>query len=186
MAAKHVFREFTATTFDETNKAWREQLEKNAESLFPNEILRVLDWAATRISYDTKAADCAYGVFLDGEHVASAIVEIVYHRKTAASMWVKMLDITLSPELDLSITDENQVIEAIARLFGVFGAAVVGSYKLTNNKATKVVKLYGRNPPLLAFLKAFGADISKDARLKNLEVTLDGRWLVFKQSTVKK
>ena len=165
---------FTKATLDATKKAWDLQLKKHQEDLLSWEWQRVLEDAASKIDY-SKGDQFAYGIFEDGCDTAEAIVLLVYRKE--AKKWLKLLELNLSPSVDLSFSDQTLDIQ---QLSSIFGAAVIGTIRLTGTAhPTKVTKLYGRSGTLLSFLKGVGAYIEREAQIKGLRVSIQGRWLVF-------
>jgi len=178
---QHRLVEFDSELFTRTNEEWERQLKKLGSSVFPSEVRRVLAWAASCQNYT--ATDCAYAVVFDGDDYASAIVEVVYHRNGASSAWLKMLDVTLAPAIDAAMLGPNVDLVGVERVIRIFAASALGAFKLTGQRKANVVKLYGRNGPLLTFLKVLGAEFASNPKAKDLGVSIEGRWLVFKQPT---
>jgi hypothetical protein len=170
--------EFTPNLLSKTTKDWNILLVKY--SLFQGEYKRVLEWASQCIDYKAKPEDCAYAIIRESEKSASAIVEVVYHKKGSSRSWLKMMDVTLSPEVEVMATSDN--IDGLANLMDIYTAAVLGSFKLTSERKANIVKLYGRNPALMSYLSVLGTEFNSKSHsgpLKNLKVTIEGRWLVF-------
>jgi hypothetical protein len=95
---------------------------------------------------------------------------------------LKMLDITISPALDFSMSSAD--IDATRSVVGIFAATVSGVLRMGKDLPARVVKLYGRGQYQLAFLSYFGTEIesilSKEG-ITDLKVALEGRWLVVRR-----
>lgn len=109
-----------------------------------------------------------------------AVVEFVQSKK-GPEVWIKVMDIYLSPTIELC----EDYIESIRLRLNVFLAVLVGVFKMSSSGAD-IVKLYGRTDSLLLFLKGIHEEIvnvqgtiERDAGIKT---EIQGRWLVFKAS----
>jgi hypothetical protein len=179
--APYELHPFTRDTLASTELSWKKQLEKHADELLASNYIRILGWAKGHLDYECTNGDSsiAYGIFADGTHHAAAIVEIIYTKR--GKKWLKLLDINLSPAFDLSLHSGSF---DVTQLSSVFGAAVLGSIKLTATAhPAKVMKLYGRSTSALAFLKGFGIALQQKEGVQGLEVSVEGRWLVFRSTT---
>lgn len=176
----HELKAFDAKSLDATAVAWRKELAKHRVEMMPSLHEGKLAWAASHMNYAAADGEAlAYGIFADGDPHALAIVDIVYTK--TGQKWLKMLDLTLSPSLDLAFNAESA---DFSQIYHVFTAAMVGAVRLTKTRhPAKVTKLYGRSGTLLAFLKGFGAYMKQKGHGHNLvfTVSIEGRWLVFRQ-----
>jgi len=122
-----------------------------------------------------------YRCIVDDNGKEWGIVEIVLS-ENGSSIWVKMLDIHLSPEVELN--DETE--ESTKSRLDVFRAALIGIFELTKEiENTTTVKVYGRTDALVSFLRGMHDAFSVFTTLgtiKGIKVSIEGRWLVFHTS----
>lgn len=115
----------------------------------------------------------------DDKGACQALVQIV-QSKRGSEVWVKMLDIFLSPEIERAIDDEKNTQLRLA----VFKEALKGIFSLTAaSKLADTVKVYGRTEALVTFLRGMHDSFSVIASLgtiRGIEVSIEGRWLVFR------
>lgn len=108
-----------------------------------------------------------------------ALVQLVQSRRGAAT-WVKMLDIFLSPEIEQAPDDEPSTQMRLK----VFSEVLKGIFELTASiRLADTVKVYGRTDALVTFLRGMHDSFSVIASLgtlKGIEVSIEGRWLVFR------
>lgn len=168
-------REFTEESMAATEAAWAKVLASHSSDLLPGEFTRILAWTRSRLSATSPTETLAYGVFASDRAHALAIAEIVYTK--AGRKWLKMLDLHLSPELDLSMSSGAPDLWTIS---GVFSEAIVGTTRLTRVHVTNVVKLYARSTSLLTFFKGLAATIGAAGDNEAIDVSIEGRWLVIK------
>lgn len=170
------FAEFDSKSIAATRKAWLKYVELKPDDFSKHQWDRRLERLEGMCNYD-KGSEFSYGIFNDGTKIAYAIIEMSYTRES--SKWMKMLNLHLCPELDLSVDSDTPNFEEIAC---VFTSSIMGSLKLTGKHKCRVLKLYGRTPVLLSFFKYLAADLRKDLEAKKLsgfEVSIEGRWLVI-------
>jgi hypothetical protein len=175
MANPCKLKRFDEESLAATDTNWRKQCARNPEGLIRTEYERILKWTVENAKYTQDRETFAYGVFQDGSHTASGIVEVLYPK--VGRRWLKQLDLHLAPTLDLSFYTDNVDLEEIGN---VFGAAVIGVLRLTEDHPASQVKVFGRSGTLLAYLKGLGARLETNPAMRNLRITVDGRWLVFK------
>lgn len=110
-----------------------------------------------------------------------AIVELV-QTKNGSSVWVKMLDMYLSPKIETEPDTEANTQKRLK----IFRAALVGIFELTKGiKKADTVKVYGRTDALITFLRGMHDSISVITTLgtiQGIDVSIEGRWLVFRTS----
>lgn len=115
----------------------------------------------------------------DVDGACQALVQIV-QSKRGREVWVKMLDIFLSPGIELAPDDESNTQLRLS----VFREALKGIFGLTTtSKLADTVKVYGRTDALVTFLRGMHDSFSVIASLgtlKGVEVSIEGRWLVFR------
>lgn len=108
-----------------------------------------------------------------------ALVEFVQSRK-GRQVWVKMMDISLCPQIELSLEDDKTTAERLE----VFVASLVGIFRLTKNlEAADTIKIFGRTDGLVTFLRGMHdsfAVFSSLGTIKDIAVSIEGRWLVFR------
>uniref|UniRef100_A0A6M3M5E5 Uncharacterized protein n=1 Tax=viral metagenome TaxID=1070528 RepID=A0A6M3M5E5_9ZZZZ len=172
------FRQFDQHDWVATLAKWMAEAESG--DLFPNEVQQRLAWIEGTLTTgaDQSPKQLAYGVFAPRSQIAIATCELVLtDRGALAERWLKMLKVTLSPEIELAVQAED--MEATNIAVNAYKAAVLGSFseRLTHDADT--LKLYGRNDELLRFLMVLMITISQDPSLK-LSATREGRWLVIK------
>lgn len=170
-------RAFDKNTLAATKKSWLHQIETHAGEILPTAYVRILDWAHDHVDYSCENGNAiAYGIFPQDQQTAVAIVTVSYTK--TGRKWLKVLDLDLSPTLDLSFFDDSFSFDVIG---GIFAAAILGTIKLTKTAhPAKVTKLYGRSGTALTFFKGFGAAFEKFGGPKGMTVSIEGRWLVFK------
>ena len=172
---KEKMRAFDADSLKATCMSWERQIEKNQGDLIPIQYQRVLSWVKDNADYDASRENFAYGIFSDDKKVASAVVDVIYSK--SGRKWLKLLDVHLAPEIDLSFSSEKPDMK---RIVDIFGAAILGVVRLTERHPTKVTKLYGRSSSLLSFLKRFGAYLNDHGPSDDIGVSIEGRWLVIR------
>jgi hypothetical protein len=120
-----------------------------------------------------------YYAVIDDFDCVWALIEIVQSRK-GQSVWVKMMDIFLSPQIDVLPESEDST----AKRLDIFSSALVGIFMLTKSiRKADTVKIYGRTDALVGFLKGMHDSFSVIASLgtlKGINVGIEGRWLVFR------
>jgi hypothetical protein len=114
-----------------------------------------------------------------------AIVELVQSRK-GSMVWIKMLDMHLSPKIEVEADTEANTQKRLK----IFRAALVGIFELTKSiKKADTVKVFGRTEALVMFLRGMHDSISVISSLgtiQGIDVSIEGRWLVFRASKVRK
>lgn len=122
-----------------------------------------------------------YGI-LDDNNTVWALVEIVQSRK-GASVWIKMLDITMSPEIETQPDNEGTTTKRLE----VFTSALTGIFQLTKTiRRADTVKVYGRTEALVSFLRGMHDSFSVITSLgtiSGIRVEIEGRWLVFRAAS---
>lgn len=120
-----------------------------------------------------------YFSITNSDSKTKALVEVVQSRK-GRQVWVKMMDISLCPAIELHTEDDKTTNERLE----VFVAALVGIFGLTKNlKAADTVKIFGRTDALVTFLRGMHdslAVFSSLGTIKDISVSIEGRWLVFR------
>lgn len=175
MANPYKLKRFDAESLAATEVNWRKQIVRHKDELIRTEYDRILKEMRENAIYDNERELFIYGVFEDGSPTASALVEVLYPK--AGRRWLKQLDLHLSPVLDLSFYKDNVDLLGLSQ---VFGAAVAGTLRLTKDHPSQQVKLYGRSGTLLNYLKGLAVALGGEPSLKEIKITVEGRWLVFR------
>lgn len=167
------FKEFTQQQFVATEEAWIASCDSYGMPSI--EFEKSLEWAKSRLNYETKSNQYAYGVFEKDSDEAVAIIDVTYSTRVKDVGWLKMLEVTFSP----SYSEEGEMsAHNFEDKLDIYAEAISGTINLTNHHKAKVVKLYGRNESLLMFLNALNYHIKKDAN-PAFKSTIEGRWLVL-------
>ena len=122
-----------------------------------------------------------YSCIVDSHGEAWAIVELVKSR-SGASVWVKMLNMYLSPKIEL----ESDTAANTKKRLDIFNASLRGIFELTKGiKGADTVKVFGRTDVLIAFLRGMHDSesvITMLGTIDSIQVSIEGRWLVFRTS----
>lgn len=174
------FRQFSNEDYAATLAKWMAEAEEPSADLFPNEVQQRLAWIPGTFAggNGNSHRTLAYGVFQPGNNIAVATCELILtDRGALAGRWLKMLKVTLSPEIELAVQAEDMTAMDVA--VSAYKAAVLGSFseRLTHDADT--LKLYGRTDDLLRFLMVLMVTIGQDPSAK-LSAKREGRWLVIK------
>lgn len=160
---------------DATEKKWVAQAGKYPSVFFPTEIEKDFYWIRHMVEGKIDNGRIQYGMFKGSAKSADATVELVHTKKNANNAWLKMLEIDFSPELTAKAQAGDP--EAVATVVSMYGDAVLGCIKLSGSEhKADTLKLYGRSDALLKYY-AYHVDVYK---MKDVETTLEGRWLVFR------
>ena len=168
-------KKFDLETIDTTESAWVEQANKYPEACFPTDVQRDFAWIRSNVSGSTNDGRIHYGLFTDGSDVADAAVQLVHAKRSPRSAWLKMLELNFSPEIMLKAAHGDP--HAVSSVLAMFGQAVNGSIQLCGKEhKSDTLKLYGRTDSLLQFLVLF----TGVTKIKNVNITMEGRWLVLR------
>lgn len=170
---KFSLKAFSAETFEKTRQVWTKRV--SGDVSFPTEAPQLLAYAASRLDIGVHGDAVFYGLFKDGEEVASAVAEMAVTRKSAKSHWMKMLRIRLSPELEDGVFRDS--IDALRDVQALYVAAVAGMLKLKFEHSATTLKIYGRSAEQISFLKLLSVELEK--HVKNHKISIQGRWLVI-------
>lgn len=167
--AKYEFKPFTDARFEATRDAW---LADAAEGLaFPPEVERLQEWVDSHRQHKENDA-AAYGVFAKGKNVALGISEVIVHRRSVHSKWVKMLRLSLKPSVDAELQDGEP-----DKAMDVFVASISGVLVLQLQHQASTLKIYGRTHQQLSFLKALVARLN--GKPGQHTASIQGRFLVL-------
>jgi hypothetical protein len=178
------FRQFDRNTFEATRAKWRSEAEEY--DCFPDEVDRKLQWIEEALSgaspHTAQQAVIPYGVFAPGESIAAATCELVLsHRGSLTGKWLKLLKVTMSPEIEVLTEEEDQA--AIELTVNAYRAATLGAYNSRLEHAADTLKLFGRNARLQEFQTLLMQSIQRDPQHRPIIASQQGRWLVLKSAT---
>ncbi len=170
--------------FSALKDKWMGLLNKKSHPVFEAEYSQLFDridstgcWSDLNSCLNKSIFNC----IIDTNGEEWAIVEFVLS-KNGSSVWVKMLDMYLSPKIELEADTEANTKKRL----DIFRAALIGIFGLTKViKKADTVKVYGRTDALVMFLRGMHDSISVITTLgtiKGIEVSIEGRWLVFRTS----
>ena len=172
------FRQFTQNEFEQTLKKWKAEAE--AVELFPSEVEQKLSWISSSISAPSSVNNkqIAYGIFQPGAEVAVATCELILSDLgSIGGKWLKMIKVTLSPEIEVSMGLGD--MDAVNLAIKAYKTAVIGSFAERLTHEADTVKLYGRNEEILRFLMFLLASINEQSG--KLRARRAGRWLVINE-----
>lgn len=176
------FRQFDEASYQATLKKWREEAE--TYDCFPEEVERKLHWIHCSLTSNKQEQHevIPYGVFVGDSNIAAATCELVLsHRGQMNGKWLKMLKVTLSPEIESLSQEDNY--DAIATAVSAYRAATVGAYNARLSHAADTLKLFGRDNDQLKFLMTLMSFIKEDPENSSLVASKEGRWLVLRSAT---
>lgn len=177
-------KQLSKEEFVTLRKKWMKLLKDHEHPVFEAEYLQIFGrieatgcWDGLKSCMNKSIFNCVFDE--DGEEWA--IVELVQSKK-GQSVWVKMLDMYLSPVIEVEADTEDNTQKRLK----IFRAALVGIFELTKGiKKADTVKVYGRTDALVMFLRGMHDSISVITSLgtiKGIDVSIEGRWLVFRTS----
>ena len=160
---------------------WIKSLKTTDHPVFLTEYLQIFNLILATGCWD-ELHKClnkpTYICIVDKHDEVWAIIQIV-QTKNGSAVWIKMLDIYLSPKIE---TEPDNEINTKKRL-EVFGSALIGIFKLTSQIGrADTVKVYGRTDALITFLRGMHDTFSVLTSLgtiSGIEIAIEGRWLVF-------
>jgi hypothetical protein len=172
------FMLFDQAAYDATLVKWSsEALEYDC---FPNEVqtrLAIVQQSLQAKSNTTGNVPMAYGVFAPGQNVASCVCDLVLSdRGTFGGKWLKMLKVTLSPEIDAKLQEGDP--EATLAAIRSYKVATLGAFSARLDHEADTLKLYGRSREHLNFLLAMLSALNENSA--TVRATREGRWLVLR------
>jgi len=174
-------KELSKESLDATRATWLDMLTDASLEVFVADYPQVFDRIDKGNGYgpiDDRLNESIFFAIEDDDKVV-AIVESVQAR-SHKGIWIKMLDIVMSPEIELSSDTEDST----QRRLEIFKAALHGLFVVTKNiRKANTFKIYGRTELLIAFLHGMHdaiSTISSLGMLSGIAVTIEGRWLVFR------
>ena len=181
------FKRLDPPTLDQIEKTWMAILKKETHDVIKTYYSQAFGFIKTMGCWET-FKDCLnkpiYSYIVDKHGEVWAIVQIV-QSKNGSSVWVKMMEIILSPKLELSSSEETDLNARV----NVFSSTLVGIFNLSAGIAkADTIKIYGRTDSFLSFLKVFHSTFHDvlgrlPLRIPGLEIAIEGQWLVFRRSS---
>lgn len=179
------FKQLDKKQFALLRGKWAGLLKKHDHPVYEAEYRQIFDLIESTGCWDG-IKDCVnrpiYNCVIDSHGEEWAIVEVVKSRN-GASVWIKMLNMYLSPKIELENDTETNTKKRLA----VFHAALVGIFELTKGiQGADTVKVFGRTDALITFLRGMHDSYSVITTLgtiKGIQVSIEGRWLVFRTNT---
>lgn len=160
-----------------------EQWKQEADTcdIFPYEVERKFDWLAKLLSGnggDANHQSLAYGVFFEGSKAPAAVCELIISRKSLSERWLKLLSVTLSPELETKL--EAGDMDATQSVVRVYRTAVSGAFDAQLEHNVDTLKLYGRNENMLKLLTTLLTTLQESG--SDFDARKEGRWLVLRST----
>ena len=179
-----LLKQLTKEEFASLKTKWTKLIKGNPHPVFEAEYRQIFNliestgcWADIKNCMNKPIFNCV----IDSSGEEWAIVEIV-QSKNGSSVWVKMLNLYLSPKIEATLDNETNTKKRLE----VFRAALVGIFELTKwIKKADTVKVFGRTDALVTFLRGMHDSFSVLTTLgtiKGIDVSVEGRWLVFRTS----
>lgn len=166
-------------TYETTLSRWAWEADVNDG--FPHEVERKLQWVGEFLANkanDPNNKSLAYGIFVKGSEVPAAICELVISRKTINERWLKLLSVTLSPEIETKVGEGD--VDAIQTAVTVYRTAVAGAFDAQLEHKADTLKLYGRNEDMLKLLATLLATLQSAGT--DFDAKKEGRWLVLRSA----
>lgn len=169
------FLPFDSTRLDATCAQWGQDAEQ--DYAFPGIIEEHLDWVKSHIRH-VDGEGVAYGVFDSPTGPAFATCTCIYRKTNVRTMWVKLLDLRLRPELENRLEDRD--VHALRLALDVYIEAVLGVIRLKTDTKASTMKIYGRDSAQLMFLQQLAAELEANNSFQSVHrCKIEGRWLVI-------
>lgn len=128
----------------------------------------------------------AYLLVEDGCDFGCAILDIVHACPNHPDAWLKLLDITMSPDLNKDSACGGE-LEYFGKVFDVTGHAIASVISLIFDdfKSVKSVKIYGRTTLMRDIFKLLGASssvINTIQSIAGLKARVESSWLVIEKA----
>lgn len=171
------FEKFDAKKIDDTKSAWFTSADNFGIPTLDYEV--ILSWVSSHINYDIQHDSLAYGIFLNGDTEAEAIVDVVYTKRAGPDVgWIKMLQVWFSPKYSSAELQKDN--DKLDQMLDIYTESIRGTILLTGTHTAKVIKLYGRDDNLLSLLLALRERVtSSEAFDGKVKAKMEGRWLVI-------
>lgn len=162
--------------FNTTKGAWTQQVKDNPESVSESYYDSRLAYLERCVAGDTMTADgggCVCAVVEDGQDAAAALITVTHARNKS---FLKMLDVTVQPRLNLADAEPN-----VAELAWIAAELITGCLSLTYREfPSKELKIHTSIPLDKEFLTAVTTAMLRDQEFSKLFTvsTHGGGWLV--------
>lgn len=162
--------------FNTTKGAWTQQVKDHPESVSETYYEARLDHLGKTVDGQTLTSDgggCVCAVIEDGEDFAAALITVSH---ASSRSFLKMLDVTVQPRLNLADTEPN-----IGELAWIAAELITGCLGLTYKEfPSKELRIYTSFPLDNEFLTAVTTAMMRDKEFSNLFTvsTHGGSWLV--------
>lgn len=157
-----------------TNTAteWRKQIADSSGELLANRFERILDWAKKHVDGNGDNNTYVYALVRTATpDSACALLDLSHAQPHSEAPWLKVLDITVEPRLDVNESPD------IAELSSIAAAAIVETLGLTFEKHPSTqLKVYGDSPLTKDFLEGIAGAM---APTLNISVSGHNKWLVI-------
>jgi hypothetical protein len=165
--------QFDEKTLNEAKNAWFEMAVKL--DMPSTEYEKIFEWAEKRINYENGNGDSlAYGFYGQSKECL-AVVDIVHDKRGIADKGrLKMLTVNLCPKFSTSQIEAD--VNKIEQVLDVYSEVTIGTIMLTSVHKSSIIKLYGRDDPMLNLLLALKERINGHEKIP-LKANMEGRWL---------
>lgn len=175
---------FDSVKFNQIKTSWLGFLSPNSHAVYRTEYNQLFDMIEAGKSFGE--LDARYNVpiyqSIEDDDKVWAMVTIVQSKHGSAT-WVKLMDIYMSPEIDINPDNESNTEKRLE----VFITALLGILSLTKDaRKADTFKVFGRTDALVAFLRGMHdvfSTITTIGTIKGVDVAIEGRWLVFRATT---
>lgn len=171
------FEQLDRKNYEATLQRWTWEAEANDR--FPHEVERKLRWIGDLLADangDPNNKSLAYGVFAEYSEVPAAVCELIISRKTINERWLKLLSVTLSPEVEARVEEGD--VDAILTAVMAYRTAVSGAFDAQLEHQADTLKLYGRNEDMLKLLSTLLVTLQSSGT--DFDAKKEGRWLVLR------
>ena len=175
---------FSGDLLETTKAEWLNQAEKldDIGLLLTGDIHRTFDGVESYLK--TEDHYHAYFLIEDGSDHGCAILDIVQARPKSYGSWLKLLNITLEPNID----PDAKPIESkkdITRLVLILANSLSLAVRLTDSDDFSVgkIKIYGRTEIMSSFFNSLLGSGNLDEKINPLGLAArrEGRWLVIEK-----
>lgn len=156
----------------DTITEWRKQIADSSGDLLATRYERILDWAQKHVDGNRDENTYVYAlVHNNSPNVACALLDLSHAQPRSNAPWLKVLDITVEPRLDVNDTPDIATLSAIA------AAAIVETLELTfKEHPSTQLKVYGDSPLTKDFLEGIAGAMAPKL---NISVSGHRKWLVI-------
>ncbi|MBP9060617.1 MAG: hypothetical protein KBF98_09930 [Rhodoferax sp.] len=164
---------FTPETLKATKTGWIKDAASGAG--FLPDIEQRMDWVENHLCLEGNSV--AYGVFDGKTRIAVGICELVITKPDPKKAWVKFIRLHFRPKIDEQIF--GSVMDGIQTAINAYITCVIGILNVKNEHNASIIKVYGRTPGQISFLKLLDSAL-KDKQEASFKSSIEGRWLVLK------